>query len=624
MALGLFFRRASAVSTRRRGVFADRVIAVVMAGTVVAICVGVWDWHGWDRASVGGAARFALVAFAWTAAVQMMISVGLVPVLIAPAIASERDRKSLDSLLVTRLSAAEIVLGTMGAGLLWYACGLVALAPLAVLMMFLGGIDPGLVVLAALVLVSTAIALGSLAIAASATARTASRAVTSTVAITMAWLGGPHLVVMLLPRLWPAAARWLVSVAVRVLDSSPLVLALSLSGVVPRGPLVVVVLRMIALQGAASVALVLWAIVRLRPASRAAYDVANRAGILRALRARWRPRPACGDNPVLWYAIHGGIRNISGVALWADRLFNVLWVGLLLYGVSWFALPAFAELMQLGYSAAPASATAGFPELNPVARVVVARSMGFSSGPAPGQARLELNVVLRQLTGIFDILYCLMITSAAAYSVAKERESNTWLGLIATPLSGREILRGKRLGAMTQTRGVAALMVALWTVGLLTGAVHPLGFLAALVGLGVSCWFLASLGVAVSLRARDRSEAGGWVLSPLMFVQSLGALPFLCPGVASVLAAAAAFPFQAWAALLSYEDVRAAIHGTPVPSFAAIGIRSAVGAWIVAAGWLFSTAAQVVGALLLTRSADARFDAVIGRPIRARAAAPRA
>ena len=304
MSLGPFLRRELITSVRRGTAFSDRRDAVVLMMAVVAGCVVVWDWWGWDRASVAGAASFALSTFGLIVAAQVVLVLGLVPALVAPAIASERDRKSLDALLATRVSAAEIVLGTMGAGLLRYANGLAALVPVITLMVFLGGVDPRLVLLAGAGLASTAFALAALATAVSAGARTASRATSSTVALAMTWMCLPVLIVMLLPRLWPAAAPWVAPVAVRVLDSSPLGVGMSLLGVIPRGPLVGAVLRMIALQTAAAVVLVLWAMARLRPASRAVYDVEGRAAFRRLLRARWRPRPACGDDPVLWHEIH--------------------------------------------------------------------------------------------------------------------------------------------------------------------------------------------------------------------------------------------------------------------------------------------------------------------------------
>ena len=79
----------------------------------------------------------------------------------------------------------------------------------------------------------------------------------------------------------------------------------------------------------------------------------------------------------------------------------------------------------------------------------------------------------------------------------RERERGTWLGLIATPLSGWEILRAKMLGPVLSRLGGALTPIALWTVGLMAGAVHPLGFLAAVTGLAVFAWFGSALGVTL-------------------------------------------------------------------------------------------------------------------------------
>jgi hypothetical protein len=404
-----------------------------------------------------------------------------------------------------------------------------------------------------------------------------------------------------------------VPLALIALDSSPFSLVASLSGMIPRGPLVATVVRMIALQMAASVGLVLWAIVRLRPASRAVHDADARAASRRFLRARWWPRPACGDDPVLWHEIHPGWRG-SRAGLWVHRMVNALWIGLIAYVISCFAWPAFAELSRSGYRAVPG--TPAILELNPIARALVARMDGWPTGPAPDQARLELNDVLRTTTGLLDMFYILLVAGAAAVSVAKERERETWLGLIATPLSGREILRAKLLGAVWNSRGLAVLMLALWIVGLLAGAVHPLGFLAAVTGMGVSCWFLAALGLSASLWSRDRAQANGWVLMPMMLVVGSSALPFFFPGRASVVLGGGTMPFLAWASLLSYEDVHAALHFGAIPRFAQIGVHGATGAWIILAAWLISTTAQAIGAFLLMRSAVCGFDAAVGRPIR--------
>ena len=88
-----------------------------------------------------------------------------------------------------------------------------------------------------------------------------------------------------------------------------------------------------------------------------------------------------------------------------------------------------------------------------------------------------------------------------------EREEDTWVSLTSTPLTGWEIVRGKAVGIVWSQRGFLAVPVGLWTFGLVTGSVHPVGFLGALVALGVISWMVASVGVNASLRAPSTSRA---------------------------------------------------------------------------------------------------------------------
>jgi hypothetical protein len=436
----------------------------------------------------------------------------------------------------------------------------------------------------------------------------------------MTWQCAPALIVLLLPRLWPALARFVAPVVVTVLDSTPIGVALSLAGQVGRGPLVECVLRMIALQMAAAVVFFLWAIVRLRPASRAAYDADARSASRRLLRRRWLPRPRCGDDPVLWHELYPG-QFKSRATIWVDRLVTALWVGALLYGLSWFARPAFAELFERGYGAGirPSAAI----EVNPIARFILSMSTGLAGDPAPGEARLELNFVLRLLTGAFHAFYVLYVAGAAAQSVATERERNTWLGLISTPLTGWEILRAKLLGAVWRTRGVPFLLFTFWIIGLLAGALHPVGFLAGIMVLGVSCWSFAALGVSVSLSSADRAQASAKILGPTMIYLSLGVLPFftiafILPATASVLPASVTTPFLAWLCVLSYEDVGALLTSGSVAHFAAAGLLDVTRARLVLLIGVISLLVHAVGAYFLLRSALRTFDATVGRPTRPR------
>jgi ABC-type transport system involved in multi-copper enzyme maturation permease subunit len=613
MGFGLFLRREVITSTRRGSVFSDRRGAACLAAAVIGICFGVWDWWGWDRGSVGGAASFGFWMFGVLVVAEAMLAIGLVLGAAAPAIASERDRKSLDSLLATRVSSADVVLGALGASLLRYANRLAALAPLMVLITCLGGIDPRLVALSFAGIASTAVVTASLSVAVSAGARTTRQAVAYALMWTMAWTMLPVLVVMLLPRIWPAATAWTAPIAVRMLDASPVGVILSLSGIVPRGPLVSSVLKMIAIHAAASALLVAWAIVRLRPASRAAYELDVRDEFLSRLRARWRPRPACGDDPVLWREMH--VKPPLG-ELWllVDRLCNAAWIGFLTYGAWLFAAPAFGELWQRGYGPGPADLP--YPELNPMARMLVSKVSGLPTATTTGQARLDFSIVLRQATAAMSYLFLLMIAGAGTEAVVNERERDTWLGLIATPLTGWEILRAKMLGTLWKARVLGFVILALWTVGLATGALHPLGFLAAVAVTAAASGFATALGVSMSLRSRDRAQASSRVMGPLVLAFGLIAAPFIVPGPVSFATAAAAPPFQVWSTLLSHDDVRDLVGSRGVAPFATVGVRGVAGGRLLLAVAMLGATAQAVAAVLLTRAAVLGFDASVGRPVR--------
>jgi ABC-type Na+ efflux pump permease subunit len=114
---------------------------------------------------------------------------------------------------------------------------------------------------------------------------------------------------------------------------------------------------------------------------------------------------------------------------------------------------------------------------------------------------------LRVFSAWYVAIWLLAVAGASASSVTVEREEDTWISLISTPLTGREILRGKVLGALWGQRGFAAIPVGLWSIGLVTGTVHPLGFLGALLSFGLVTWMVAAVGVHASIRSTSTSKA---------------------------------------------------------------------------------------------------------------------
>ena len=587
----------------------------IVAGSAVA-----WGWRGWDRASVGGAAAFGLSTFGLIVAAQVCLAITTAVHEVGPAIASERDRKCLDALLATRLSAAEVVAGGMAAGLLRYANGLAATLPVVVLVVFAGGHRPSPGVAgrrgARLDGVRRVGRWRSWPPSGRGPARRAAAAAAGLIGV---WLVVPFLIVVLKAGVWPSGPRWIAPAALWVLDSSPIgVGAYPPAWSLDPARSSSAVVRMILLQAAGGSALVLWAIGRLRPASRSLYDDDVRTLLRRLSRAirRRRSRPPCGDDPVLWNELHAG-RGAGGPARVARGLVYLAGYGLLAWGTWWFAGPAFAELAASGYGRAlEAGATPGGDSF---LRVIAGKTI-VSAVRRRIRARLcaVFNVALRQASGWFVMLYVVAIASIAAASVTAERDRDTWLGLLATPLGGWEIVRAKLLGAAWKAREGGCTLVALWTVGLLAGAVHPLGFLAAVTGLAASYAFFAALGVSLSIRVGPRRRASDLItlLYPLVAVSGF---VILLPGITGVVLGAGSVPFLASASLFSYEDIHAAIQAAPFPQFAVrSGFKAEVGARLVMATWLVGTLAQAAGAAYLTRSLCRRFDALAGRPTRPR------
>jgi ABC-type Na+ efflux pump permease subunit len=253
--------------------------------------------------------------------------------------------------------------------------------------------------------------------------------------------------------------------------------------------------------------------------------------------------------------------------------------------------------------------------------VLVATLLKSPAQPAAGLARFEFNIYLREITAFLVWFGGFSIAVAAADSVAAEREKDTWAGLIATPLSGLEILRAKTLGAIWHARAAGVLLFGLWSLGLLAGAVHPLGLLAACAGVAISGAFFATWGVYASLWARSREEASGRVvpLVLLLVTSSIGA--FVLPGGrAKVLLAAGSAPVLVCLSLLSYEDAAAAMHTGTFPPLGALGLHASI--TVVAAAWLIGTAAHAAGAFWFARAAMCGFDAAVDRPRRGRSVQP--
>jgi hypothetical protein len=112
MRIGLFLRRDLLATSRRGSTFGGRAFVAGLVLAVIAAVFAIWDANGWERASLSGMTGFTLRIFGFVVGLLTVLLMVGVPNEVAAGLAGERDRKTLDVLLTTRLTDAEIVLGT--------------------------------------------------------------------------------------------------------------------------------------------------------------------------------------------------------------------------------------------------------------------------------------------------------------------------------------------------------------------------------------------------------------------------------------------------------------------------------------------------------------------------------
>ena len=208
---------------------------------------------------------------------------------------------------------------------------------------------------------------------------------------------------------------------------------------------------------------------------------------------RWLPRPECGDDPMMWKEKY--VARLGGATKGLILFGGLVVAGIVAYSVSDEFLMACGELAREGYS---------------------------DTGPH----RRNMNVFFRITCSIIYVVWMLGIASATAGGVTSEREEDQWLSLTSTPLDGREILRAKMLGPIWGFKPVVFLLVGLWITGLISGSIHPVGFLASVVNLVVFTWFLVALGTCISLRSRNSLRSLASTIALLIFLN--GGYLFCC------------------------------------------------------------------------------------------------
>src|SRR5262249_33105636 len=147
------------------------------------------------------------------------------------------------------------------------------------------------------------------------------------------------------------------------------------------------------------------------------------------------------------------------------------------------------------------------------------------------EERMALNLGLRVGCAALFGFWILSLAGATASAVPSEHEQDTWVSLLATPLERDEILRGKMLGPLRASAPIGAALGALWVLGLVAGAVHPLGLLCASAMAGVLIWFALALGMFAGVKSKVSWRARAWAQGIVVVTHLCCVMPALSASV---------------------------------------------------------------------------------------------
>ena len=224
---------------------------------------------------------------------------------------------------------------------------------------------------------------------------------------------------------------------------------------------------------------------------------------------RWRP--AMGSRPVMWKEMFAGSARMKlGAAGTIASTLIILTIG-------GFACYFFYQSMQNQY-----------------------RDYYYTD-------RNEYFRFLALIVGIVGTGILLLLGGRAASLFTEEKERDTWLSLMATPLTGREIVAGKMMGNLYGLRWAYFVFFACCALGLFLRPDFII-FMALLAGvLGLFSCFVTSIGLSYSLRSKTTMRSMGFTLGTLVFLG--GGYMFCCcildgiGGQGSEIILAACIPF---------------------------------------------------------------------------------
>jgi ABC-type transport system involved in multi-copper enzyme maturation permease subunit len=517
---------------RRRSTFAVRFLyALLVAALLVMMYLSWLEDNGYFNAArraqliqTNELSKFASAFFETFVVVQYLTVMLLTPVYVGGAIAVEKERKTLEFLLATDLRNREIVFGKLAARVTNLLMFVFAGLPIVAFLQLFGGIDPNLLLAAFAATFINVIGLSAVAVFMSTMLRRSRDAILLTYMLAALYVIGSMVLAFFAIAPPFAGAWWTLPIPVLGFSLSDIMLD------VASGNPVWTVIR-VEMQGRrngppgqagdiggifrdfatfwtiVAVAAIGVAVLRLRVVA-----LTQSYGPVKQPRPRTagtrvaRRYPTIGTNPVFWREVfvEGGTRGG-----WIGRVVNVV-IGLLVF--MWIPIIVYFVFFDVR----------GFrPPMN------WAETWHEFTGAINSWARVT--------TGVMTTLMFFAVTVRAAGAISGEKDKDTWISLVGTPLSADSMLWGKWWGCVLGLRKAYLVLFAVWAIALSIGAIHPMTvpLELAMVFTLVSAFTWA--GLLCSMRARN---------SMISSVQAFFLALFMSGGFWAVMGFCCCLPFN--------------------------------------------------------------------------------
>jgi ABC-type transport system involved in multi-copper enzyme maturation permease subunit len=509
MLLGAVYEREVKVAPRTRGLFVAR---AVYCGTLLGIVATCWLVVTGSQtvATVGDTARFAATLLRILAPLQLVLAMLAAALTAVVAVGMEKDRRTLELLLLSRLTDAQLVLGKLAGSLLRVMLMLLSAVPIFAIAALFGGVTPEQLVRLFVATAAAALAAASIANAIAFWRDTTFQSLAITAFLLAAWVAAGE----------GLAARFGPEAAAILSPARAIFAAIEPAGGRTLGSFLAVCAGLIAASNGLAVARVRsWNTVGepRRQQATAGGGASAPADTPAAPDGRGQGWLAPRERPVWRYPV-----------FWREVCTRAHGRAMLLVRLAWLLLFA----------------------------VAVAGVAAAARSPRPDRLAVAIAVVPMALASL------LAVAAMAVTSITTERDRGTLDLLLVSDLEPGEFVWGKLVGVLVAAREIVLLPLLLCGTLVLLGIATPEHGAYLAFGLAVLLFFAAVLGLYAGLSHPASRQA---------IAVALGTVAFLFVGVATAMRIMVAFgaSFE-----LQLAPFLAVIVGGAVGIYAALSARN--------------------------------------------------